>query len=66
MEFYNYPTGKVILSYALLGGPLGGFILVDSSSSLGGFGEITLFVIGIGFGAVGLKNKSSLRLPWSR
>ena len=28
MEFYNYPTGKVILSYALLGGPLGGFILV--------------------------------------
>jgi hypothetical protein len=34
---------------------IGGFILADSQSSLGSFGEIVLFLIGIGLGAYGLK-----------
>lgn len=35
----------------------GGFILADSGSSLGGFGEVILFVIGIGFGIKGLTER---------
>ena len=35
---------------------IGGFILVDPQSSLGGIGEIILFLIGIGFGVAGLRS----------
>ncbi len=35
----------------------GGFILVDPGSSFGGFGELILFIIGIGFGIRGLTEK---------
>ena len=48
--------GVKLILFGLMFILIGGSILVDSSSSLGGFGEITLFAIGIGFGAVGLKN----------
>lgn len=37
---------------------IGGFILVDSGSSLGGFGEVVLFAAGIGFGIKGLTEKN--------
>jgi hypothetical protein len=36
---------------------IGGFILVDTQSNLGGFGEILLFAIGLGFGFKGLIDK---------
>lgn len=35
---------------------IGGFILVAPQSSLGGIGEIILFLIGIGFGVAGLRS----------
>lgn len=34
-----------------------GAILIDANSSLGGFGELLLFAIGIGFGVKGLLEK---------
>ncbi len=34
---------------------IGGFILVDPMSHLGGIGEVMLFVVGVTFGIVGLK-----------
>ena len=37
---------------------IGGFILIDTQSNLGGFGEIILFVIGLGFGFKGLIDKN--------
>jgi len=37
---------------------IGGFILADANSSLGGFGEVILFALGIGFGIKGLKTES--------
>ena len=36
---------------------IGGFILVDAESDLGGFGEVLLFVIGIILGAKGLSEE---------
>lgn len=36
---------------------IGGFILVDAESGLGGFGEVTLFTIGIILGAKGLNEE---------
>ena len=36
---------------------IGGFILVDTGSSLGGFGETALFILGIAFGVKGLTEK---------
>lgn len=36
---------------------IGGFILLDPSSSLGGIGEVILFAVGISFGIVGLKRE---------
>jgi hypothetical protein len=36
---------------------IGGFILADPQSSLGGFGEILLFAVGVSFGVVGLKEE---------
>ena len=46
------------IKYILLGIAfilIGGFILVDVQSSLGGFGEVILFVIGLSLGFRGLK-----------
>lgn len=34
---------------------IGGFILIDPSSSFGGIGEVILFAIGISLGISGLK-----------
>lgn len=34
---------------------IGGFILIDPSSSFGGIGEVILFAIGISLGIAGLK-----------
>ena len=48
------------IKYILLGIAfilVGGFILIDTQSNLGGFGEIILFIIGLGFGFKGLINK---------
>ena len=36
---------------------IGGFILVDTGSSFGRFGETALFILGIAFGAKGLAEK---------
>lgn len=36
---------------------IGGFILVDSQSNLGGYGELAFFIIGIILGIKGLKEK---------
>lgn len=36
---------------------IGGFILVDSQSNLGGYGEFALFLIGIVLGIKGLTEK---------
>lgn len=36
---------------------IGGAILIDTNSNLGGFGEIILFAVGIGFGIKGLSEK---------
>lgn len=38
---------------------IGGFILVDPGSDLGGIGELILFAIGITFGIVGLKETNN-------
>ena len=48
------------IKYILLGIAfilVGGFILVDTQSNLGGFGEIALFIIGLGLGFKGLTDK---------
>lgn len=47
--------GLKLILFGLMFVLIGGFILVDSQSSLGGFGEIVFFLIGIGFGLWGLK-----------
>ena len=49
------------IKYILLGIAfilIGGFILVDQQSYLGGFGEIAFFAIGIALGIKGLNLKS--------
>ncbi len=38
---------------------IGGFIMVDTSISLGGVGELVLFAIGIVFGVKGLGNSEN-------
>jgi len=48
------------IKYILLGIAfilIGGFILVDTQSYLGGFGEVILFAIGLGLGVKGLSEK---------
>ncbi|HEX3075951.1 MAG TPA: hypothetical protein VHQ24_03675 [Lachnospiraceae bacterium] len=37
---------------------IGGFILVDPQSSVGGFGELILFIVGIAFGIKGLNENN--------
>jgi hypothetical protein len=37
---------------------IGGFILVDPQSSVGGFGELILFIVGIAFGIKGLSENN--------
>lgn len=37
---------------------ISGFILVDSQSNLGGYGEIVLFIIGVFFGVKGLREEN--------
>ena len=47
------------IKYILLGIAfilIGGFILVDTQSNLGGYGELLLFIIGLGFGFKGLND----------
>ena len=46
--------GLKFLLFGLMFILIGGFILIDSRSSLGGIGEIVLFLIGIGLGVHGL------------
>lgn len=41
---------------------IGGFILVDSQSNLGGYGEFALFLIGIVLGIKGLTEKEQINL----
>lgn len=36
---------------------IGGFILIDQGSDLGGIGELVIMLVGIGFGIVGMRNK---------
>ena len=48
-------NGIKLLLFGIMFILIGGFILVDTSSSLGGYGEILLFVIGIVLGVIGLR-----------
>lgn len=48
--------GIKLILFGLMFIMIGGFILIDPQSSFGGFGEIILFAIGIGFGIVGIKS----------
>ena len=48
--------GIKLILFGLMFIMIGGFILIDPQSSFGGFGEMILFAIGIGFGIVGIRS----------
>ena len=51
--------GLKLILFGLMFILIGGFIMVDTSSSLGGIGELVLFLIGIVFGVIGLGNSDN-------